>query len=50
MTNPPDRPAVVDRWHRVIETNDLEALDALVADDAVFLSPRGFHPRRRVKP
>ncbi|MGV9745030.1 nuclear transport factor 2 family protein [Rhodococcus zopfii] len=44
MTNP-DRPAVVDRWHRVTETNDLEALDALVADDAVFLSPAVFTPQ-----
>jgi hypothetical protein len=44
VTNP-DRPAVVDRWHRVIETNDLEALDALVADDAVFLSPAVFTPQ-----
>ncbi|WP_068166142.1 nuclear transport factor 2 family protein [Rhodococcus phenolicus] len=41
----PDRPAAVDRWHRIVETNDPEALDALVADDAVFLSPAVFTPQ-----
>lgn len=44
MTHP-DRPTAVERWHRVIETNDLDALDALVADDAVFLSPAVFTPQ-----
>jgi hypothetical protein len=41
----PARPAVIDRWHHLIETNDLDALDALVADDAVFLSPAVFTPQ-----
>ncbi|SEC71461.1 hypothetical protein SAMN04490239_5161 [Rhodococcus koreensis] len=35
----PARPGVVDRWHHVVEHRDLAALDALVADDAVFSSP-----------
>ncbi|MCK8671097.1 nuclear transport factor 2 family protein [Rhodococcus sp. HM1] len=44
MTNT-ERPAVVERWHRVTETKDLAALDALIADDAVFRSPVVFTPQ-----
>lgn len=36
----PALPGVVDRWHHVVEHRDLTALDALIADDAVFSSPR----------
>ena len=39
------RPAAIAGWHRVVETNDLEALDVLVADEAVFLSPAVFTPQ-----
>ena len=46
MTAPtPARPAVVEAWHRVVEHRDLAALDALVADDAVFSSPAVFTPQ-----
>lgn len=32
-----DRP--IDAWHRLVESRDPEALDALLADDVVFHSP-----------
>ncbi|RIL05761.1 MAG: hypothetical protein DCC71_09085 [Proteobacteria bacterium] len=32
-------PAVIERWHRLVERNDMAALDELLADDAVFQSP-----------
>ncbi|EKT83257.1 hypothetical protein WSS_A08249 [Rhodococcus opacus M213] len=41
----PARPGVVDRWHHVVEHRDLAALDALIADDAVFSSPAVFTPQ-----
>lgn len=41
----PARPAVVDRWHHVVDHRDLAALDALIADDAVFSSPAVFTPQ-----
>jgi hypothetical protein len=31
--------SVIERWHRLVETNDMKALDDLLADDAVFSSP-----------
>ncbi|MDT2004666.1 nuclear transport factor 2 family protein [Rhodococcus opacus] len=45
MTATPARPDVVERWHRVVDNRDLAALDALVADDAVFSSPAVFTPQ-----
>lgn len=29
----------IERWHEVVKRRDLRALDALLADDVVFLSP-----------
>jgi hypothetical protein len=29
----------IDRWHEVVKSRDLRALDALLADEVVFLSP-----------
>jgi hypothetical protein len=29
----------IDRWHEVVKRRDLRALDALLADEVVFLSP-----------
>jgi ketosteroid isomerase-like protein len=29
----------IERWHEVVRSRDLAALDALLADDVVFLSP-----------
>jgi ketosteroid isomerase-like protein len=29
----------IERWHEVVRSRDLKALDALLADDVVFLSP-----------
>lgn len=31
--------SVIDRWHELVKTKDLRALDAILADDAVFESP-----------
>lgn len=31
--------SVIDRWHELVKTKDLKALDAILADDAVFESP-----------
>ena len=32
-------PATIERWHEVVRTRDIAALDTLLADDVVFLSP-----------
>ncbi len=36
----------IDRWHDVARARDLGDLDALLADDAVFLSPVVHTPQR----
>ncbi|QNQ11466.1 nuclear transport factor 2 family protein [Sphingomonas alpina] len=36
---------VVGRWHDYIESNDPAKLDALIAEDAVFLSPAVHRPQ-----
>ncbi|MCQ4121606.1 nuclear transport factor 2 family protein [Rhodococcus tibetensis] len=41
----PVAPRVVTRWHHVVEHRDLDALDALIAEDAVFTSPAVFTPQ-----
>ncbi len=33
-------------WHRLVETRDVRGLDALLDDDAVFLSPVVHTPQR----
>lgn len=33
------RPAVIERWHRNVATNDMSLLDDILAEDAVFQSP-----------
>ena len=40
-----ERPAVIARWHEIIETSDLTGLAALLADDAVFRSPAVHTPQ-----
>jgi ketosteroid isomerase-like protein len=35
----------IERWHEVVERRDLAALDALLADDVVFLSPVVHRPQ-----
>ena len=45
--------AAIDRWHEVARARDPSGLDALLADDAVFLSPSFMRPsaaRRSRKP
>ncbi|MEJ2603573.1 MAG: nuclear transport factor 2 family protein, partial [Gammaproteobacteria bacterium] len=39
MSERAERPAVLERWHRIVEEQDTNALDAILADDAVFHSP-----------
>lgn len=36
---------VIARWHDYVATNDPAKLDALIADDAVFLSPAVHRPQ-----
>lgn len=36
----------LDRWHRLVRTRDPSGLDALLAEDAVFLSPVVHAPQR----
>jgi hypothetical protein len=36
----------IDRWHEVARARDAAGLDALIADDAVFLSPVVHAPQR----
>lgn len=41
----PIRPAVIARWHEIVEKSDLRALDTLIAEDSVFSSPAVFTPQ-----
>lgn len=41
----PDQPAVLRRWHAVIELKDPALLDDLLADEVVFRSPAVFAPQ-----
>ena len=40
------RPGAIEAWHRVARDRDFAALDALLADDAVFHSPVVHTPQR----
>jgi hypothetical protein len=40
-----DLPAALSRWHAVVESNNLAALDDLLADEVVFRSPAVFAPQ-----
>jgi len=33
------KPGPIEAWHRIVETRDVQGLDALLADEAVFHSP-----------
>ena len=35
---------LIHKWHEVVDADDLNALDKLIADDAVFSSPVVFTP------
>lgn len=39
-------PPVIQRWLRMIETGQMDQLDDLLAEDAVFYSPAVFTPQR----
>lgn len=39
MSGADERPAVIERWHRLVAERDMAALDALLADEVVFHSP-----------
>ena len=39
----------LDAWHRIVRTQDLSGLDALLAEDAVFHSPIVHTPQRGKK-
>lgn len=39
------QPVPVARWHRAVATNDLSAIEDLLADDAVFQSPAVHTPQ-----
>lgn len=43
MTDP--RPVPVRAWHDIVRTQDLDRLDALLADDVVFRSPAVHTPQ-----
>ncbi len=40
-----DQPAVLARWHAVVEARDPALLDDLLADEVVFRSPAVFAPQ-----
>lgn len=40
-----DRPAPLAAWHKIAESRDPAALDALLADDVVFRSPAVYKPQ-----
>jgi len=35
---------LINKWHEVVDADDLNALDSIIADDAVFSSPVVFTP------
>jgi hypothetical protein len=35
----------IEKWHRIVETRDAQALDTLLADEAVFYSPVVHQPQ-----
>ncbi len=35
----------IEKWHRIVETRDAQALDTLLADEAVFYSPVVHKPQ-----
>ena len=35
---------LIHKWHEVVDADDLNALDSIIADDAVFSSPVVFTP------
>ena len=39
-------PPAIERWHAIVRTRDVAGLDALLADDVVFLSPVVHTPQR----
>jgi len=45
----PGRPGPIEAWHRVVQTQDPAALDALLDEDAVFVSPVVHTPQRGKK-
>lgn len=45
MTAPSAEPAAVAAWHAIASSRDPRGLDALLADDVVFLSPAVFAPQ-----
>lgn len=40
------KPSTIDRWHALLESRDLAALDQILADDAVFHSPIVHTPQQ----
>ena len=45
MTGMSELPCTVQRWFDYVHSRDVRALDALIADDAVFRSPAVFAPQ-----
>lgn len=45
-THTTELPPVIERWLRVIETGEMDELDDMLAEDAVFYSPAVFAPQR----
>lgn len=39
MSRTDERPAVIERWHRLVADRDMAALDELLAEEVVFHSP-----------
>lgn len=40
------RPAVMEKWHEMVASKDMSALEALLAEDAVFHSPVVHTPQK----
>ncbi len=40
------KPQAIETWHRLVATQDPSGLDALLAEDAVFISPVVHTPQR----
>lgn len=46
LVSPVGTPPVIERWLRVIESGEMDELDEMLAEDAVFYSPAVFSPQR----
>lgn len=40
------RPEIIGKWHDAVASNDMNAIESMLADDAVFMSPAVYAPQQ----